>query len=195
VVAALWALAGTLGGDSEKFLKLLILTGKRRNTVQGMRWENIAADWYWKPSGGSDIKRATPIPLPAFAQRVLGKRQNAGKVMQVSGETAQQLIRTVRTKLKLPDPVRERLGLPVPGLGLPDYLHHGLRHIFETRTGELGVKPHTRDLLLDHAIARSASGRGYDHGVYKAELLEALTLWADHIERLVAPGEGVRMLR
>jgi hypothetical protein len=144
-----------------------------------MRWEHIGQDWYWQPPSTSDNKRTTPIPLPGLAQRVLGKRPSGGgPVMYMTEAMAQELNRTVRTRL-----------------ALPDYLHHGLRHVFETRTGELGVLPHVRDLLPDHAIARSASGRGYDHGAYKAQPLEALELWASHVSKLVAPGEGVAVLR
>ena len=43
---------GTLEPNEEKFVKLLILTGKRRNAVQGMRWEQLDGDWYWTPPKG-----------------------------------------------------------------------------------------------------------------------------------------------
>jgi integrase len=77
--------------------------------------------------------------------------------------------------------------------GIVDFFPHAIRHTVETRLAELRVPPHVRDLLLDHAPARG-SGAGYDHHHYREEMLEAMELWADHIEGLVAP-EGVKVLR
>ena len=57
---------------------------------------------------------------------------------------------------------------------VPDFIWHGVRHIVETRLGELRVPPHVRDVLLDHPIARSQAARGYDHGAYREECAEAL---------------------
>lgn len=187
VLRDLWQLAGELGGDAEKFIKLLVLTGKRRGAVQAMRWEHIVQDddgWYWNPPQHlfSKQKRFSPIPLPKLAQRILGKRpEDSGRVMNMPESRVQPLLNQVRKKLEAdPDPQKR----------FEAFLWHGIRHVFETRTGELGVLPHVRDLLLDHAIARSATGRGYDHSTYRAALLEALEKWADHVENLVRPGKG-----
>jgi hypothetical protein len=58
---------------------------------------------------------------------------------------------------------------------------------------ELGIPPHIRDAVLDHAPARG-SGAGYDHYSYATEVRHALEAWAAHVERVVAP-QGGRVLR
>ena len=77
---------------------------------------------------------------------------------------------------------------------MPDFFWHGVRHLLETKLAELKVPPHIRDQLFDHAPNRGA-GAGYDHHGYKDEMLAALDRWAEHVERLVSPGEGVARLR
>lgn len=173
VVQGLWKLADEIGGHDERFIKLLVITGKRRNAIETMLWEHVDRTWWWTPPPGSKSKRCHPIPLPKLAQRLLGKHQKVGLVV---GRPSSGLKAVVRRELDL-----------------PDFIFHGVRHIVETKLGELKVPFHIRDLLLDHAPMRGA-GRGYDHHSYKDEMLEALERWSSHIEALVAP-KGVKRLR
>lgn len=175
VIASLWHAADELGGAAGRFIKLLLITGKRRRAIETIRWDHIDKHWYWRPTIGTKTKRCHPIPLPKLAQRVLSPRGDEGRVLGP---------------------------LDIPGLSnqvrkmieLPDFIWHGVRHMVETKLGELRVQPHIRDMLLDHAPVRG-SGKDYDHGTYRAEQLEALEIWCAHIERLVAPAQGVAVLR
>ena len=165
VIRGLWQLAGKLGGDDERFLKLLLITGKRRRAIETMQWEHIV-NWYWSPTLGNKRKRCHAIPLPKLAQRVMGPHQKAGRV--ISRRTA-----------KLQTVVRRELQLP-------DFIFHSIRHIVETKLAELRLPESDRDRLLDHA-PRRGSGRGYDHHSYRDEMLEGLETWCAHIEKLVTP--------
>jgi integrase len=164
-IKAIWAAAYEIGGDEERFLKLLLLTGKRRGTIAAMQWEQIDDTWFWNaPPSTSKNKRTHPVPLSTLAQRVLGRRQERGRVF------------TLKRLKSLQERVRE-----LTGLG--DFIFHGLRHIAETKLGELRVPPHVRDLLFDHAPARGA-GAGYDHGAYRDQMRAAVETWADHVGRV-----------
>ena len=81
MIKKLWAFANQVGGDQGKFLKLLLITGKRRGAILSMRWDDIDADWYWTPPVGSKNKRNTPIPLAKACQRVLGQHRETGPVL------------------------------------------------------------------------------------------------------------------
>jgi integrase len=186
-IRAIWSAADAIGGDEGRWLKLVMITGKRRTAVERIRWEDIAADWYWTPRRlqggrevpfGTHIKRCHPIPLPPLAQRVLGKRGDVGRVFEGLSHAVTVMRR-----------VRELTGLE-------DFIFHALRHLAETKCAELGIQPHIRDMLFDHSPGRRrGSGKGYDHADYLAERTEALKLWAGHIERATAPAEGVAVLR
>lgn len=164
VVRNLWKFADKLGGDDELFLKLLIITGKRKGAIKGMAWEQISNDWFWTPPPGSKTKRNHAIPLPTLAQTVLGKHQKSGSVIHRVDRNLQGKIRKA--------------------LKLDDFIFHGLRHIVETRLGDLKVPWYVRDMLLDHAPLRGA-GRGYDHGNNRDVMAEALETWCGHITKLV----------
>jgi integrase len=179
VLKQLWALAGELGGDEERFIKLLVLTGKRRNAVQTIRWEQIEKDtWLWIPPTGSATKRNNPITLAALARRVLGTHKDSGPVMHVTDAGAAKLQSTVRVRLEL-----------------PDFVWHGVRHIVTSGLARpLKVAPHIARLAMDHSPMSDVHS-GYEHVSWDAEIAEALERWADHVAALVAPGKDVAVLR
>jgi hypothetical protein len=151
-----------------------------------LQWEHISEDWFWSPPQRffSKQKRFSPIVLPKLLQRVLGKRpsDNKGPVIDITEG---------RVRARLLDTAKARLAAE----GFEDFFWHGCRHVLETRLGELGVWPHVRDVLLDHKIERSATASSYDHSTYRDAVGEALEKWANHIEKLVAPAENVRVMR
>ena len=98
---------------------------------------------------------------------------------------------------EFPGRVETTLGLfalSIAGGAREDFFLHGCRHICETKLAKLGVKAHIRDLLFDHAPNRG-SGEGYDHHDYADEMRAAVEQWADYVERLVQPGDRVKVLR
>lgn len=173
-IRAVWRYAEQIGGDEGRFLKLLLITGKRSNAVQAMRWEHIDDTWYWRPPGGTRSKRNHAIPLPALAREVLGSRVPKGRVLV--HQSTHLVIGRVRRRTHI-----------------EDFVLHGLRHVVETKLGELRVLPHMRDMLLDHAPARGA-GKGYDHHAYRDEMLETLELWCAHIRRVTGQSNARRRL-
>ena len=175
MIVRLWNGATQLGGDRERFIKLVMITGKRRGAIETMHWEHISADWYWQPTCGNKWKRCHAIPLPKLAQRVLGKHGGTGRVLEPFN----------------PDNLRKQVARLI---GVDDFFFHGCRHMAETKMGELKVLPHIRDMILDHASKRG-TGKDYDHGDYREEVGAALELWAGYVERLVAPAENARVLR
>ena len=178
VLRGLWALAGELGGDSDRFIKLLILTGKRRNAVQGMRWERIDPEtWLWTPPKGSPTKRNNSVTLPALARRVLGAHQKQGVVARVSEGECQKLQAVVRKRL-----------------GIEDFLWHGVRHITASGLARLKVAPHIARLAMDHAPVSDVHA-GYEHVDWSPEVADAMEAWAAYVAKLIAPGKGVAVLR
>ena len=68
-------------GCEGAFLKLLILTGKRKSALANMKWEDIEDDWFWDaPRSDKKNKQLYGIPLPSYAQRILHPRKEKGFV-------------------------------------------------------------------------------------------------------------------
>ena len=183
-IKSLWSAAETIGGSEGRFIKLMILTGKRISALKEiMRWEQIDSDWFWDaPVSPVETNGCMASLCPRLAQRLLSPRQKQGKVFErVNTERLQAEIRQLT--------------------GLDDFFWHGIRHMVETKCAELrddqgkpAIPPHIRDLLFDHAWKRGA-GAGYDHHDYVREMADALEAWATHVERLVSPSERVSLLR
>lgn len=178
-LVAIWNAANKIGGVGGAYIKIAMITGKRRTALVRMKWNEIDQNGIWSPSAearSKKNKRLHGVPLPQLALEVL------------------EPIRPARRDVESVFPGRVKGTLLHPGstlqkkirklAGIEDFILHALRHTVETRTAELGVLPHIRDLLLDHAPSRGA-GAGYDHYHYTNEMREALELWAEHLRMLV----------
>ena len=175
-VVSLWSTADQLEVNEGRYLKMLLLTGKRRTSLASMRWEHINDDWFWDaPDSESKNKRRHSIPLPKKAQEILHPRKNTGPVFGTI--SFQKLVRQIRQTSDI-----------------KDFIYHGARHLMESKLAELRIPPHIRDRLFDHAPNRGA-GAGYDHYEYRDEMLAALNQWAAHIDKLRTPAKGVAVLR
>lgn len=154
-LAAVWAAADSIGGPQGAFVKIAMLTGKRRGALSAMRWVDLKEDGVWKPAPDPRRRRANKrlhaCPLPALALRVLLPLRPA------ENDDIEFVFRRRERGTHLhPGSPLQKLILKASGVG--DFMLHGLRHTVETRLAELGVPPHVRDVLLDHAGQRGAGG-------------------------------------
>jgi integrase len=181
-IRSLWKAAEAMGATEGAYLKLLLLTGKRKTALAEMRWEEIDETWFWNaPKPVAKNKRLHPIPLSGLALRNLHPRKAAGFVFP-GDDNGRIYVNGSWLQTKI-----------INASGIEDYFHHGVRHLVETKLAKLKVLPHIRDLLLDHVPSRG-SGAGYDHHDYEKELHEAMETWAAYVEALVKP-QGVALLR
>jgi integrase len=175
-IKALWRAANKIGGVEGRFVKALILTGKRKGALSRMKWEHINKDWFWEPpaSESNQKKHLLPVPLSSLMQSVIDKRQSQGYVFPGPTERTHYLDDgTLRHRVR-----RES--------GVDDFFPHALRHTVETKLAELRIQPHVRDLLLDH-VPQRGSGARYDHHSYGDEMREAIEKWAAYVADLVQP--------
>lgn len=181
-IQALWRAADEIGAVEGAYLKLLLLTGKRKSALANMLWQEMDDDWFWNaPRPIAKNKRLHGIPLPVLAQRILHPRKERGFIFPGDDEGHIYVNGSwLQTKI-------------IRASGIKDFFCHGVRHLAETKLAELKIAPHIRDLLFDHVPARG-SGAGYDHHHYKDEMRAALEEWSTYIERLVQP-EGAALLR
>lgn len=192
-IKALWKAAdGIEGKAAEAFLKLLLLTGKRKSALAAMRWDEIDGSGLWTPPASNRRKKINKrlhgIPLPGLALRVIRPLKPAEDAKEPS-----PYVFAGRRRGSHLDPGTLLQKDIQRKSGVADFFYHAARHTVETRLAELGVPPHIRDILLDHAPARGA-GAGYDHHHYRDEMLGALERWAGHVASLVAP-KGTAVLR
>ena len=184
-IKQIWTAADEIGGPRGAFLKIMILTGKRRGEVAGMTWDELDLDQLiWTlPAARSKNERDHRMPLPPLAVRILNAQPRIeGNPLVFPGRRQDRPI-SGWTKFQRQVQKTSRV---------PDLTFHACRHTLKTRLGELGVPPHIKDKLLHHAPPRSA-GEAYDHYDYLPEQREAIEKWADHVKALIWP-DGVESL-
>jgi hypothetical protein len=71
---------------------------------------------------------------------------------------------------------------------------HDLRRTLATGLGELGIEPHYIEAILNHIDGHKAGTAGtYNHATYKAQMAQALAMWADHVHSVVT-GEPAKVV-
>jgi integrase len=181
-LAAIWRAAGD--DAYGKVIKLLILTGCRRQEIGGMRWSELDLEkgsWTLPPertkNGRAHILRLMPLAL---------------KIIQSAPErVARDHLFGSRSSSGLSDwghakaDLDQRLGATVKPWRL-----HDLRRTYATRLCDLGVAPHVVEQLLNHASGHKGGVAGiYNRSNYANEVRAALALWADHIATITGNGE------
>ncbi len=76
--------------------------------------------------------------------------------------------------------------------GVTGWRWHDLRRTCRTGLSRLGVRPNVSELCLNHVTARGDLVRVYDQHDYADEIIAALTMWQDHVAKLLRHDEANR---
>jgi integrase len=173
-LAAIWRnVSGTYGA----IVRLLILTGCRREEIGGLRWTEIdSKEWVIRlPSERVKNGRAHDVPLTDAAWSILQEQPVTGE--HVFGRAATGFSTWSQGK----EGLDERLGDSVAPWRL-----HDVRRSVATRMADLGIMPHVIEAVLNHQSGHKRGPAGvYNRSRYEREVRAALALWADHIRTLV----------
>ncbi|WP_288584682.1 site-specific integrase [uncultured Methylobacterium sp.] len=164
--------------DFGRIVKLLILTGQRRNEVAGMSWDEIdlvGALWTI-PADRMKNRRPHLVPLSRGALQVLESApRRAGRDL-VFGDGDGAFSGFSRAKASL----EKRSGCKVP-----DWNLHDLRRTAATGMATNGTLPHVVEAVLSHISGSKAGVAGvYNRADYMSERREALDRWAEHVQSL-----------
>ena len=168
--------------DYGRVIRLLILTGCRRQEVGGMGWSELDLErGTWTiPAARSKNGRAHTLPLPAMALDILAAVPHRASRDQLFGSRAGDgFVSWGKGKLAL-DARSEVQGWVV----------HDVRRSVATRLADIGIAPHIIEQVLNHQSGHKGGIAGvYNKSSYEREVRAALALWADHIRSLVEGGE------
>jgi integrase len=168
--------------DYGRIIRLLILSGARRQEIGGMRWSELDAKrgvWII-PSERSKNGRAHTLPLPAMAWKIIEAVPHRAGVEHLFGRGGPQGFVGFQKSKRILD----------RRVTLPHWTAHDLRRTVATRLGDLGTAPHVIEAILNHTSGfRSGVAGTYNKALYENEIRTALALWADHIRALVEGGE------
>jgi integrase len=180
-LATVWRASGD--DDYGRVVKLLILTGCRRQEIGGMRHSELDADksTWTLPAERSKNGRAHTLPLPAAPWDIInGVPRMVGRDQLFGVRAGRGFSAWAQGKAGLD----RRLG----DAGAPFQLHD-LRRSTATCLADLGVQPHIIEQILNHQSGHKRGPAGvYNRSSYEREVKAALALWADHVRSLVEGG-------
>jgi integrase len=195
-VKLVWEAAGPLGWPFGPIVKLLLLTGARRDEVAGMRWSeiNLGARTWTIPRARSKNDRAYEIPLSDTVMAVLESLPRIGDrvdfVFSTTGRTA--VSGFSRMKANVDAAIAERLREEAKARGavpeaMPDWILHDLRRTVATNLQRLGVRLEVTEAVLNHVSGSRAGIVGvYQKHDYAAEKRAALMAWATRLAEIVS---------
>jgi integrase len=165
-----WDAADAESGPAGALVKLLILSGARRNEVTELAREEIGTDAIELP--GERTKNGLPhaIPITPMIGRVLKLLPATGKY--VLNGTDRPFGDHSGAKNKVVPAIRP-------------WTLHDLRRSFASGLQRLGVAPHIVELALNHRSGTFSGVAGiYQRHRYAKEVREAFELWSQHVETL-----------
>jgi integrase len=173
-------------------VKLLILTGQRRDEVGAMTQAELARDTgKWSiPANRTKNGRAHVLPLPPVAWDIINTVTRHKDYL--FGRRAGGYSGWATGKKTLDARIKEG---SENGIGVAPWVIHDLRRTVATRIADLGIATHVIEALLNHISGHKAGVAGiYNRSSYESELRNALAMWADHI-RQIAEGPERRILQ
>jgi integrase len=164
--------AGTFGA----LVKLLLLSGQRREKVAAMRWADISIDGVWTiPSEDREKGNARALALPEMVVDIIRAQPRiVGNEYVFAGRTDGPFNGFSKAKAA----VDERAGIT-------PWVLHDLRRTARSLMSRAGVRPDIAERVLGHVIA-GVEGV-YDRHQYFEEKREALARLAGLLERILDP--------
>ena len=188
---AVWRGSDLAGYPFGPFVKLLLLTGQRRNEVAGMRWDELDLETgVWTLSSErTKSDRPHVVPLSSQARAILDGLPHFGDfVLSTDGET--HIAGFSKGKAWL-DGLTEGVGNPVAPWTL-----HDLRRTAATHMVRLGVTEDVVGRVLNHA-RQGVTAQVYALHTYLPEKRSALERWGEELARALAdkPADNVVKLK
>jgi integrase len=166
-----------LGQDQfSDIIRLLVLTGQRRNEIGGLRWSEVDFDrgLIVLPPARTKNKRLHELPISTQARAILERQPRSGEFVWGRRWTSWSNGK---------DDLDQRLPASIR-----DWRLHDLRRTAATMMAELGVLPHIIEAILNHVSGHKSGVAGiYNRARYEGEMRQALQRWADHIDAAEAP--------
>jgi integrase len=172
----LWRTLPQINAGFADIIRLLLLTGARRNEIGLLTWKEIDFKRGMVVLGPERTKnrRTHELPLSTQALAILARQPRHNSTDFVFSERGYQDW----------DRAKQRLDRR---LGIAPWTLHDLRRTCATQLGELGVQPHHIESVLNHYSGHRAGVAGvYQRAKYEPEMRDALRRWADHLDQITA---------
>jgi integrase len=164
--------------DYGRIVRLLILTGQRREEVGAMRWSEL--DLTTASRTKNNLPHDVPLSEAAVAilqdapRREVPGTAGAEERDLIFGEGKGAFQGWSNAKSSLDARIR-----------IAPWRLHDLRRTMVTGISELGIAPHVVEALVNHISGAAKSGVAgvYNRATYATEKRAALNIWAEHVQK------------
>jgi integrase len=166
--------------DFGRIVRLLLLTGCRRDEIGGLKWAEVDLDTGVMTIPGTRTKngRMLELALPAVAIEILQSAPQRHGRDYVFGSRGMAFSAWSASKLRLDAKIAI-----ATGRALAPWRLHDLRRTMRTGLGKLGIAPHVAELAINHV--KGGVEAIYDRHRYQPEIKTALAMWAEHVLAVV----------
>ena len=191
-IKALWQAASEQSWPFENVIKLLLLTGQRRDEVAEMRWREMDLDkgeWTIAKERCKNGKAHTldlcpeaVLLLDPIGDAAVPRLRNSTDdfVFSTTGTTAVSGFSKV--KVRIDARMKELLGPK-----FQPWRIHDLRRTAASGMAALGFQPHVIERVLNHVSgAQGGLVSVYQRHEYREERKRAIMAWGDHVMQLVS---------
>ncbi|MEO9827582.1 MAG: tyrosine-type recombinase/integrase [Paracoccaceae bacterium] len=188
-ITALWEATQAISHPYARLVRLLLLTGQRRDEVGEMVWEEVDIDaqaWFL-PAARAKNGQAHTVPLAAAALAELVGQEIEGCAYVFTASGSQPIQNWSYWKKKLDrefDAVMEDRGHMRP----ERWKLHDLRRTVATGMQRIGVANDVVEAFHNRQVRQGVAGR-YQHHDYPAEKKMAAEAWSSHLMALVAKSD------
>ena len=161
-------------GDYGDILKLLILTGQRREEIGRLQWSEIdfERNVITLPGVRTKNHRTHSVPMTPTVVGILQERRERARVFGSGGGSFGAWTRS-----------KGRLDAEVQ---IAPWVVHDIRRSVATGMAEIGIQPHIIEAVLNHVSGHKGGVAGiYNRATYEAEKATALGRWAEHVAAVV----------
>jgi len=188
-LGVIWRAAEGQGYPYGDMIRLLTLTGQRRDEVREAVWGELDLERrLWKlPGRRTKNGREHHVPLSGAAMTILERlpriKSKAGWLFTIGGEVA--VSNLARRKGRLDDAVLRELHTTNPeASGIKPWRLHDLRHTLKTWMQQARIAKDVRNAVQNHYDGDM--DQLYGHYSFDSEKRETLEAWARHIETIVS---------
>ena len=187
-IRLVWQAAESLGRPFGPFLKMLFLTGARRDEVAGMRWSEVdphARVWTIPPERSKN-RKANRLPLSDAALSLLceiPRHEKVDFVLTTNHRTPISGFSKMKANVDafIAERLRKADAEPMPG-----WILHDIRRTVATNFQRLGIKLEVTEAVLNHVSGSRAGIVGvYQQHDYADEKRVALDAWAKRLDEII----------
>ena len=182
-IAAVWQ--ACRDDDFGKIVKLLILTGCRRDEIGKLVWSEVdlGAGTITIPGSRTKNHRVLELALPPIGLDILRETKPAEGQDYIFSRKGKGFGGWSWSMIALHGRITHNRGK-----ALEPWVLHDLRRTFRTGLGRIGIAPHVAELCINHV--KGGVEAIYDRYTYQPQIKAALAAWAAHVSDIIDGRSG-----